>query len=96
MEFENSYINRLYDGQINPMETVLARTKAYTECENKIESLEDELKGLLTEEAYKKIELLSEIYNDKCGCFAEKGFEVGFKHGIMLMTSVFKTTTEDE
>ena len=66
MKFDNSYISRLYDGQINPMETLIIKTKEYKECENRIKSLEEELKELLTEEANKKIDLLSEICNEKC------------------------------
>ena len=96
MEFDNSYISKLYDGQINPLETLVIKTNEFKECERKIKSINNELKEILTEEQYKKIEQLAEHYNFKSAQYADKGFEEGFKHGVILMTSVFKATTEGE
>ena len=90
MEYDkNSYITKLYDGQIIPHEKLFINTKEYRENERKIKTIEKELKEILTEDDYKKIELLSEYCNFKCACNVSRSFEEGFKHGVKLMTSVF-------
>ena len=54
MEFDKSYIRKLYAAEINPMEDLLIETNKYKEYEAKIESTMNELKELVDAGTYKK------------------------------------------
>ena len=96
MEFKDTYINDLYSGQISYMENLRIESKEYKEKKAILKSLYNELEETLSEKEFKKIVQIYETYNSVMGDYGEVCFRDGFKHGVYLMTSVFKPDKKDE
>lgn len=88
MEFEKSYIRKLYAAEINPMEDLMIETKKFKMYEDEIESSMNELKELVDDITFKKIIKLTEAYNAQSFHFGEYYFVEGVKHGFKLLSSI--------
>ena len=88
MEFDKSYIRKLYAAEINPMEDLMIETNKYKEYEAKIESSMNELKNSVDDSTFKKITQLTEHYG-------EYYFIEGVKHGFKLSKSIHEDNSTD-
>ena len=95
MEFDKSYIRKLYAAEINPMEDLMIETNKYKEYEAKIESSMNELKNSVDDSTFKKITQLTEHYNAQCFHFGEYYFIEGVKHGFKLSKSIHEDNSTD-
>jgi hypothetical protein len=88
MKFEKSYIVSLYSGEIRSLDKLIPQTKGYQRMEAEIDRILDKLKPAGDEKVLEAVNTLLELTSVQTSEYGEICFELGFKHGVRLMTEV--------
>ncbi len=83
-----SILRRLYNGEINPYESISVTSKEYNEVNGKIQAEKGYFKQHMSEDDFERLIGLENLYTDASGMETEKAFGEGFGLGLLLMVEV--------
>lgn len=82
-------IEKIYNGQIYPAETVIPKSREFQEKEEAIHQSMTYFEQILSKEDYARLETLCDYYAD-CEYFqSQEHFKDGLVMGILLMNEVY-------
>ncbi len=86
-----SILNELYYGRIVPWERGIPKTPEYKEANKDINKEKAFFKQILSEEEYKRLEVLENMYTNTSDIESADAFSYGFRLGLLIMIDVFST-----
>ena len=83
-----SILTALYNGEINPSERKKSKGEEQSAIEKNIQSLKDYFKKGMTEEDYKNLEELEELYCESSEIDNVDAFAYGFTMGALFLVEI--------
>ena len=80
----------LYNGRIYPQEAIMSQDERFTEAEEKVNELSDDLHDRLNDKDKKQIEEVRDTMYESQSYAEEEHFRYGLTLGILLMQEIYE------